>query len=109
MKIIVSLAGAIAACTVTVSADVAMGPAWGYRTTDESIIHTSEWDTNWAACGGNHQSPIDIDTAAPTSRARNFPLKFSGHCPTFNLTEPHEPLEVDVSGGAAVATVLSES
>ena len=79
-----------------------------YHNRHLTIVDISEWHTTCAACGGNRQPPID-NTTASTSSTNKVPLVFYGDCSTFNLAEPHEPLEVDVSGGAAVATVLSES
>ena len=102
MKLITSVFAVIATGALTVSADVASGPVWGYRTNDASMVHTASWNTNWAACGGVRQSPIDIVITVTSCSSEKFPLSFSGRCSQFNLTEPHEPLEVDVSGGMTV-------
>uniref|UniRef100_A0AAV1TRC2 carbonic anhydrase n=1 Tax=Peronospora matthiolae TaxID=2874970 RepID=A0AAV1TRC2_9STRA len=108
MKLITSIAAAVAACGVTVSANVATSPTWGYHNRDASIISTSEWHTTWAACGGNRQSPIDINTTASTSSTNNVPLVFHGDCPTFNLAHPHEPLEVSVVPGGNCGVSLRD-
>ncbi|KAE8974399.1 hypothetical protein PR003_g26987 [Phytophthora rubi] len=105
MKFVASISATIAACALTVSADVATGPVWGYRANDASMVHTSKWAEQWKACGGVRQSPIDIKTVAKTGKCEINPLSFSGECSQYNLTEPHEPLEVDVIGGNCVASV----
>ena len=106
MKLIAPISAAIAVCALTVSAKAPTSHIWGYRARDKSMVHTSNWNTNWAACGGAHQSPINIVTTAKSGKGKKLPLKFSGRCGQFNLTEPHEPLEVDVAGGATVAFLL---
>ncbi|KAG7392527.1 hypothetical protein PHYPSEUDO_000215 [Phytophthora pseudosyringae] len=106
MKFIVAVAAAVAACAVTVSAsDVSTGPAWGYRANDASMVHTSKWADHWEACGGVRQSPIDIVTTAKAGKGKKPPLSFSGSCPQYNLTDPDEPLEVDVIGGNCAISV----
>ncbi|KAG6623239.1 putative carbonic anhydrase [Phytophthora cinnamomi] len=42
--------------------------------------------------------PIDIKTVVKACKGKKNPLSFSGQCSQYNLTEPHEPLEVDVIG-----------
>ncbi|KAE8966553.1 hypothetical protein PR003_g19088 [Phytophthora rubi] len=42
---------------------------------------------------------------AKPKKGKKSPLVFSGRCSHYNLTEPHEPLEVDVIGGNCVASV----
>ncbi|KAE9324988.1 hypothetical protein PF008_g16985 [Phytophthora fragariae] len=81
MKFVASISATIAACALTVSADVATGPVWGYRPNDASM------------------------TVAKTGKREINPLSFSGECSQYNLTEPHGPLEVDVIGGNCVASV----
>ncbi|EGZ12640.1 hypothetical protein PHYSODRAFT_514939 [Phytophthora sojae] len=105
MKFIASISAIIAACALAVSADVATGPVWGYHANDASMVHTSKWAEHWKACGGVRQSPIDIKTVAKVDNGKKSPLRFSGRCSHYNLTEPHEPLEVDVIGGNCIAAV----
>ncbi|OWZ17508.1 Carbonic anhydrase [Phytophthora megakarya] len=100
MKFIATISAAIAACALTVSAEVATDTVWGYRENDSSMVATSKWADHWKACGGRRQSPINIVTTAKSGKGRpNVPLQFTGKCSTWNLTEPHEPLDVVVSGG----------
>ncbi|KAG1701994.1 hypothetical protein DVH05_010484 [Phytophthora capsici] len=99
MKFFAAVAAAVAACQLTVSADVSTGPVWGYRENDASMVAASKWSEHWKACGGVRQSPIDIVTTAKVGKGKKSPLSFSGKCSQYNLTEPHEPLEVDVVGG----------
>ncbi|KAE8954062.1 hypothetical protein PF005_g28120, partial [Phytophthora fragariae] len=94
MKFIATISAVIAACAFTASADVSTGPVWGYRANDASMVHTSKWAEHWKACGGVRQSPIDIKTVAKSGKGKKSPLDFSGRCSQYNLTEPHEPLEV---------------
>lgn len=101
MKLISLISAVIAAVAFTVSVEALAGPVWGYRSSDTSMVHTSKWNTNWAACGGARQSPVDIVTTGKSENCKKNPLNFSGKCSRFNLTEPHEPLEVDVAGGEA--------
>ncbi|GMF55868.1 unnamed protein product [Phytophthora fragariaefolia] len=103
MNFITSISAIIATCALTVSADVSTGPVWGYRTNDASMVHTSQWAKHWKACGGVRQSPIDIKTQS--GKCKKSPLSFTGRCSQYNLTEPHEPLEVDVIGGNCAASV----
>lgn len=105
MKFITSISAVIAACALTVSAEVSSGPVWGYCANEASMVHTSKWAENWEACGGVRQSPIDIVTSAKAGKGKKLPLSFSGRCSQYNLTEPHEPLEVDVVGGATIASL----
>ncbi|KAG6584761.1 putative carbonic anhydrase [Phytophthora cinnamomi] len=109
MKFIASISAIVAACALTVSADVSTGPVWGYRANDASMVHTSKWAEHWKACGGVRQSPIDIKTVAKSGKGKKSPLSFSGRCSQYNLTEPHEPLEVDNIGGNCVASVNKAS
>ena len=80
MKFIASISAVIATGALTASADVATGPTWGYRAGDTSMVHTSNWNTNWAACGGAHQSPINIVTTTTSCSSEKLPLNFSGRC-----------------------------
>ncbi|KAJ8556919.1 hypothetical protein ON010_g9046 [Phytophthora cinnamomi] len=109
MKFFASVSATIAVSALTVSADVATGPVWGYRANDASMLHTSKWAEQWEACGGVRQSPIDIKTVTNSGNGKKSPLIFSGQCSQYNLTEPHEPLEVDVIGGNCVASVNNAS
>lgn len=77
MKFIASISAVIATGALTASADVATGPTWGYRTSDTSMVHTSNWNTNWAACGGAHQSPINIVTTAKSGKGKKLPLNLA--------------------------------
>ncbi|KAL4156206.1 hypothetical protein PRNP1_005238 [Phytophthora ramorum] len=92
---------------MTVSADVSTGPVWGYRANDDSMVHPSKWSEHWPACGSVRQSPIDIVTTGKIGKGKKSPLNFTGKCSQYNLTEPAEPLEVDVIGGNCVANVDS--
>uniref|UniRef100_A0AAV1TN81 carbonic anhydrase n=1 Tax=Peronospora matthiolae TaxID=2874970 RepID=A0AAV1TN81_9STRA len=109
MKLIASISAALAVCALTVSAKAPTSPVWGYRARDKSMVHTSNWNTNWAACGGARQSPINIVTSAKSGKGKKLPLKFSGRCGRFNLTEPHEPLEVDVAGGNCTVSLNNKN
>ncbi|ETI57634.1 hypothetical protein F443_00097 [Phytophthora nicotianae P1569] len=110
MKFIATtVAAAVATCALTVSADVATGPVWGYRANDSSMVHTDKWADSWPTCGGKRQSPIDIVTSAKTGKGKKLPLSFSGQCPQYNLTAPAEPLEVDVVGGNCAVAVNDAS
>ncbi|GMF25049.1 unnamed protein product [Phytophthora lilii] len=80
MKFIASISAIIAACALTVSADVSTGPVWGYRANNDSMVHTSKWAEHWEACGGVRQSPIDIVTTAKVGKGKKSPLSFSGRC-----------------------------
>ncbi|KAF4137379.1 Eukaryotic-type carbonic anhydrase [Phytophthora infestans] len=105
MKYITTVAAAIAACALTVSADVTTNTVWGYRANDDTMVNTNAWADKWAACGGKRQSPIDIVTSPKSGKGKKVPLSFTGRCSTYNLTEPHEPLEVDVVGGNCAVSV----
>ncbi|KAF4137393.1 Eukaryotic-type carbonic anhydrase, partial [Phytophthora infestans] len=109
MKFIATVAAAAAACALTVSADVSTGPVWGYCANDASMVNTDKWADSWATCGGKRQSPIDIVTSAKSGKGRANPLSFTGRCPTYNLTAPAEPLEVDVVGGNCAVSVNDAS
>ncbi|POM62242.1 Carbonic anhydrase [Phytophthora palmivora] len=110
MKFFATISAAVAACAMTVSAEVATDTVWGYRTNDPSMVHTSKWAEHWPACGGKRQSPIDIVTTAKAGKGRpTLPLSFTGNCPQWNLTEPHEPLDVVVSGGNCKVVVNEAS
>ncbi|EGZ25793.1 hypothetical protein PHYSODRAFT_253570 [Phytophthora sojae] len=105
MKSIASIPAILAASVLTASAEVATDTVWGYRANDPSMVHSSKWAEHWEACGGVRQSPIDIKTVAKSPACQPSPISFSGSCSQYNLTEPHEPLEVDIIGGDCVATV----
>ncbi|ETM03729.1 hypothetical protein L917_00085 [Phytophthora nicotianae] len=109
MKFIAIVAAAAAACALTVSADVATGPVWGYRANDASMVNTDKWADSWATCGGKRQSPIDIKTSTKSGKGKKLPLSFTGRCPQYNLTAPAEPLEVDVVGGSCAVAVNDAS
>ncbi|KAG7396149.1 hypothetical protein PHYBOEH_002753 [Phytophthora boehmeriae] len=104
MKFLTSVSVIAAACALTAStavADVATGPVWGYRENDPSMVSTSKWAATFPACGGKRQSPIDIETTTAGGHMKKSgkpksSLTFSGKCSQFNMTEPHEPLDVVV-------------
>jgi carbonic anhydrase len=99
MKFIASVSAVLAACAMMASADVSTGPVWGYRANDPSMVIAPQWGEHWPACAGVRQSPIDIVTTPKVGKGKKSPLSFSGKCSQYNLTEPVEPLEVDVIGG----------
>ncbi|KAL8002729.1 putative alpha carbonic anhydrase domain, carbonic anhydrase, alpha-class [Plasmopara halstedii] len=105
MKIFVTVAATLAACAQTISADVSAGPTWGYHTRDANMIDSANWASEWDSCGGVRQSPIDIAISGMCGKGEAVPLKFGGSCSTYNLAEPHEPLEVDVVGGDCTVSV----
>ncbi|CAI5738196.1 unnamed protein product [Hyaloperonospora brassicae] len=108
MKFTSSITAVITACAFTVPVDAAADPTWSYHARDKSMVTTSQWDTTWETCGGDRQSPIDIDTTGVFNRPKRFPLKFHGQCTSYNLSEPHEPLEVDAIGGDCGASLRGE-
>lgn len=103
MKFTSSIAAVITAFSLAVPGDAAADPTWAYHARGKGMVPPSQWDTVWETCGGDRQSPIDIDTTGLFNRPKTFPLRFHGRCTTYNLSEPHEPLEVNVVGGTVVA------
>ncbi|KAG3068744.1 hypothetical protein PI124_g21579, partial [Phytophthora idaei] len=58
-------AAAIAACALTstnVAAAGEEGAPWGYKANDTSMTAPDQWAQQYATCGGQRQSPIDIET-----------------------------------------------
>ncbi|KAG2520585.1 hypothetical protein BBO99_00006718 [Phytophthora kernoviae] len=104
MKFLTSVSAIAAACALTASttvAEVATGPVWGYRANDPSMVSTADWAGTFPACGGTRQSPIDIETTSAGGHTKQTgksktALSFSGTCSQYNMTEPHEPLDVVV-------------
>ncbi|CEG44613.1 carbonic [Plasmopara halstedii] len=63
------------------------------------MVNCSSWADVWESCGGKRQSPIDIVSEKVLTAGPEFPLIFTGNCPHFSLSAPHEPLECDVFRG----------
>ncbi|POM70435.1 Carbonic anhydrase, partial [Phytophthora palmivora] len=102
---------AIAACAFTatnVAAAGADGTAWGYKTNDTSMAGPDQWAEHYPTCGGQRQSPIDIEsTAGCISEKRS--LTFSGSCADFNVSQSDESFTASVDGGSCAVTANGAS
>ncbi|KAL3662218.1 hypothetical protein V7S43_012549 [Phytophthora oleae] len=104
-------AAAIATCALAatnVAADGAEGAPWGYNANDTSMAAPDQWAEHYPTCGGQRQSPIDIETtAACISEKRS--LTFSGSCADFNVSQSDESFTASVNGGSCAVTANGAS
>ncbi|KAL7690653.1 putative alpha carbonic anhydrase domain, carbonic anhydrase, alpha-class [Plasmopara halstedii] len=114
MKFFPTINAAVATCILTrfdgVMAETSQEsnePQWAYHSHDNRMINWDRWAEVWPSCGGDRQSPINIVSRDVIVAESRLPLAFSGICPDFNLSAPHEPLEADVHEGSCEVSVNS--
>ncbi|OWZ18905.1 hypothetical protein PHMEG_0006934 [Phytophthora megakarya] len=102
---------AIAVCaltTTTVAVAGADGAPWGYKTNDTSMAGPDQWVDHYPTCGGQRQSPIDIETTAGCISEKRS-LTFSGSCADFNVSQSDESFTASVNGGSCAVTANGAS
>ncbi|KAE8983524.1 hypothetical protein PF005_g22444 [Phytophthora fragariae] len=108
MKIFAAAIAAYALTATTVSADGDEGASWGYKTNDTSMAAPDQWTEHYSTCGGQRQSPIDIEsTTGCISEKRS--LAFSGSCADFNVTQSDESFMASVNGGSCAVSANGAS
>ncbi|KAG7392545.1 hypothetical protein PHYPSEUDO_000233 [Phytophthora pseudosyringae] len=104
-------AAAIAACALTttsVAAAGAEGAPWGYKTNDTVMAAPAQWAEHYPTCGGQRQSPIDIETKTGVISEKRS-LTFSGSCAGFNVSQSDESFTASVKGGSCAVTANGAS
>ncbi|KAG4035903.1 hypothetical protein PC123_g28529, partial [Phytophthora cactorum] len=100
-------AAAIAACALTstnVAAAGEEGAPWGYKANDTSMTAPDQWAQQYPTCGGQRQSPIDIETTVGCISEKRS-LTFSGSCAEFNVSQS----DASVNGGSCAVTANGAS
>ncbi|KAL3663560.1 hypothetical protein V7S43_011447 [Phytophthora oleae] len=74
---------------------------------DAEALSPLQWSKHYPTCGGSKQSPMNLTNASNVHGP--VPLKFTGSCLDFNMTEKSESYTAVVNeGNCTVATKLSE-
>ncbi|EGZ12677.1 hypothetical protein PHYSODRAFT_287008 [Phytophthora sojae] len=105
-------AAAIAACALTatsVNADGAEGAKWGYKPSDTSMAAPNQWAEHYPTCGGQRQSPIDIETTELDNVSEKRSLTFSGSCADFDVSQSDESFTASVNGGSCAVSANGAS
>ncbi|KAE8882898.1 hypothetical protein PF005_g26718 [Phytophthora fragariae] len=109
MKILAAAAiASYALIATTVSADGADGAPWGYKTNDTSMAAPDQWAEHYSTCGGQRQSPINIETTAGSNSEKRS-LTFSGSCGDFNVAQSDESFMASVNGGSCAVSANGAS
>ncbi|GMF80748.1 unnamed protein product [Phytophthora fragariaefolia] len=91
-------AAAIAACALTATNVAADGSSWGYKANDTSMAAPDKWAEHYPTCGGQRQSPIDLETSLGCISEKRS-LTFNGSCADFNVSQSDESFTASVNGG----------
>jgi len=64
------------------------GESWTYKSTGTTLAGPAQWSSQYPACAGTRQSPIDITSElVKTVKQTTEPIQFSGNCPTFTFKQ----------------------
>ncbi|GMF48972.1 unnamed protein product [Phytophthora fragariaefolia] len=101
-------AAAIAACALTATNVAADGSSWGYKANDTSMAAPDKWAEHYPTCGGQRQSPIDLETSFGCISEKRS-LTFNGSCADFNVSQSDESFTASVNGGSCAVSANGAS
>ena len=109
MQIIAAVTIAVCALVIgNVTATEDQHAPWGYKANDTRMARPNQWTTDYPACDGQHQSPIDILTTTKSSSEKRS-LTFNGSCSDFNVTQSADSFLMSVNGGTCTVTTNGTS
>lgn len=97
--------GAVSRVVLLAAALVAAGQAatqkWGYKESTDEELGPADWKESYPACGGTHQSPINIpvrDLSHNDWGMAHAPLKYGGDCSKFKLKKLEDLYKWQIDG-----------
>lgn len=98
---LVAVSRVVLLAAALVAAGQASTEKWGYKESTEEELGPADWKESYPACGGTHQSPINIpvrDLSHNDWGMFHAPLTYGGDCSKFKLKKLEDLYKWQIDG-----------